>query len=256
MRRSLIALLFLLGAFSAFGTSVAQSPCPSGQSLAFYVMTYTLHGQGCSVGDWTYSNFTYQLVSFPTAGNLADGTLKAEAADIMLTPPALVTQAFGFSSNNFQVFYNENKGVGNTAIYRLGYTIDPYPPIIPGFEVDMDTFTPQGGGVATINTSLCVHQGTPACAETKSFDVIYDSGINGQILKTNFVAFTPTNWLDVTHTITLEALMSGASSEITGLRSQVVQADGTPFPSVPEPGGFVLAGLGLSLVGFLRSRRK
>ena len=257
MRRSFFALLFLLGAFSAFGTSVGVGQCPSGQSLSFYVTTYTLHGDGCTVGDWTYSNFTYQLISFPSAANLAPGTLKAQAADIMLTPPAFVTQAFGFSSDNFQVFYNEAKKVGNTAIYKIGYTIDPYPPIIPGFEVDMDTFTPKGGGKATITTSLCIHQGTPACAENKSFDVVYDSGIDGKIITSNFAGFTPTNWLDVVHEINLEALMSGASSEITGLKSKVVQGDGTPFPPpVPEPGGLILAGIGLASLGLLRLRRK
>lgn len=248
MRFVLVVAVLLAVALGAYGTSIPVGACPTGQSLAYYVNTYTLLGQGCSVGDWTYTNFNYELVSFPSPANQAPGTLKALAADIMLTPPAVVTEAFGFSSSNFAVFYNDAKGVGNTAIYKVSYTIDPFPPIIPGFDVEMDTFTPKGGGKATITTDICVHQDAPGCYETKTFDVVYDSGVNGEIKLKNSVLFTPTNWIDVSHTIKLEALIPGSSSQISGLKSEVVGV-------VPEPGTIALGAIGLGLLALLRLRR-
>ncbi len=150
---------------------------------------------------------------------------------------------------------------GDRVLYLLRYTIDPPPPILPGFELDLFTETPNQPGTATISATICaggllisnqnggcLDIGAPNYQSTPYSLEVFHLGLPaGAIKLKDKVTFDkPVNLIDVQILIDLNAFLGG-DSQIRGI--------GTQTGVVPEPGTWALMGAGLFGLAVLRRRR-
>jgi hypothetical protein len=253
-------VLFSIAAVCALTLVPAKAellPCVQGP-LSSYI------GLTCGLGGGFFGkNFYFEAVDL----NPADPTILATASDILVTPlfatPEDRSIGFGFSSTKFDI-----KGFQHVA-YAFTYLIDPPPPIIPGFDFFMDSFSPVAPGLARITTDICVggefvngfdinlilknqpldENGCESGIEfPNTFRLeVFDNGAPGDKKLFDAARFTElTNVVDVR--IVLEMNAKGASSQIDGFRSVATL--------VPEPGSLALGAAGLLLLGYLRTRNR
>lgn len=221
---------FLLLSFTCFGIPIGAPPdCVLG-ALKEYI---ALGSKGCT------------LSSTPTAVRVSDfgfvtGGLLDES-QIQVTPSA------PRSSGSLRFSADFLAPTGKTFDYLTFFTIDP-PPIIHGFETEMETFTPKDGGKASVTTELCVGAAFSNPAR--------DNSCKGTLLKL-FVFY------DSSGTVPLFQLRDRVNfdkASIVGVRSllsldaQVGTSDIRAYTNtsfiLPEPrtAFLVLAGLGLLLL--------
>lgn len=224
---------------------IFAAPVPScvAGSLADY---QALGVTGCTAGLFTYKDFTFgpELTGdFSISDPLSK---KATAESIFLTPPVGTFGAVGFFSTDFVVFGED------FATYRLHYVIDPPPPIIPGFDLDLFADSPVAPGTAYVFADLCIDKAptiTRRVARSEETPCrpyslnVFDLGDSGKMF--DAVVFDPpTNYIDVKLRIELKA--NGASSQIDGFRAEI---------ATPEPAAFAMLGAGLGALVLLRRRR-
>lgn len=253
MKRILLSLFAGLILCSPYAKSEPIAPCVEGP-LSSYI------GITCGLGGGFFAkDFYFEGVDL----NLADPTLLATADDILVTPQEL-WKGFAFSSTMFSI-----TGFQHVA-YAFNYLIDPPPPIIPGFEFFLDTFTPVAPGYATVTTDVCV-----GGQFLEAFDInlilsngpldengcespirfpntfrlqVFHNGTDRDKKLFDSVRFTEkTNIVDVRTVLELNA--NGASSEIAGFRTRA------GIEETPEPGTIGLGAAGLLLLVYLRKRR-
>jgi hypothetical protein len=227
-----------------------------------------LGGTGCTVGsgDNTLTYFNFFFLPLPIFGPVSN---IATAADVDVTPPPDIDQQFAFSSGLFSV------GEGERIWYILSYTIDPPPDILPGFDLEMDTFTPVAPGRAQITAVVCAGGnfnlfslifGSPSCYPTGNPDVsnfehdpyiltVFHNGnsLPGQIKLSDGIAFSlATNYVNVWMLIDLNGGPEGGggSSQITG-----VSARSVPPQEIPEPGTWAMLGAGVTGLALVRRLR-
>ncbi len=221
MHRRLIQLCLLAAAIAVISTPAFAGPCAAG-SVQFYE---SLLSTGCTAGAFTFKNFVWNSVS---GGN----AVKVDSADVLVAPNVLPTQVgLDFDSTKFSV-------TGVNYIYAtLDYTIDPPPPILDGFSLDMSAFSPVFPGTATVTALVCAGDFlSNGCAGgTTSVLKVQHLGTSSSLFDS--VTFpVPVNLVDVRTTIELYA--NGASSQINGFGQG-------PSVAIPEP-----ASAGLALAGF------
>jgi hypothetical protein len=208
--------------------------CATG-SLATYI---ALGSSGCSISPFVFSSFNFARVG-------TGAGLGINENNITVTPTSDFTTPFTFTSGNFHLTGED------TAIVQINFLIDPPPPIVPGFQLDLFTATPSGGGQAIVDADLCVgglFLGT-ACTGGGTFfslEVFYKSFADGSFTAklSDTVKFEAT-LIDVRETVTL--LANGGIADITGF--------GNKFAPVPEPATIGVIGAGLVVLGLLRRRR-
>jgi hypothetical protein len=238
------AISLALGSTLAFAGPIVIPPaspnCGAGASIG------NLSGGSCPVGNFSYFNF-----GLTVAASVSNGSAVATASDIEVVLPAVAGGSLQFISNKFDV------KAGDRVRYFISYTIDPPPPILPGFDLDLFTETPVAPGQATITANICVggiftfgctDVGAPNFQGLKTLEVFH-LGLPvgpGDVKLKDFIAFAaPVNLIDVRIEIDLDA-RDGGSSQIRGIGT------GT---QVPEPGTWAMMGGGLAMLAFLRRRK-
>jgi len=246
-----LPVLALAGA-TAFGATLE----PSGACLDGQLSTYITPGFSCSFATVMHEGQPYFLtisqVSFATddIGLRQGGTAStfATPAQINVTAPTSLNDTLGFQSDVFAI------GPGQRALYFFQYVIDPPPPVIPGFDIEMLAFSPVAPGSARVTVDVCpdgsfssigclTPQGITPIISTELF---HTGGPSCDVCKGS-LDFDPVSRLSVRITIDLNTL-KGGTSNIDGFRTNVAAA-------IPEPAGWVLGGAGLVLIGLLRRRR-
>lgn len=144
-----LPFICLAGAIAA--SIVKATPvvdCPSA-TLA----VYSTPGFACIIPPtptFTFSNFAFAVVS------VSGGAIALTASEISVTPTYSVVSRgedlldLSFSSSGFKV------GSGQSVEYVLSYEVDPPPPEIPRFNLDMIAGSTPSAGTAQITTRLTV----------------------------------------------------------------------------------------------------
>lgn len=228
------------------------APCAFGTFGSYQALGAT----GCTSGGFTLFNFSFTAV--PLIASPSTSTTKvATLSSVYITPPASLSSALTITSGDFDVQALDR------VLYLFHYTIDPPPPILPGYDLEMFSDTPVSPGQATATASLCaggllagpvcVDLGAPGFVATPYVLTVFHKGLPidpGDVQLSAGVLFpAPTNLIDVSILLDLDA-RAGGSSVITGVGARA------PFLSdeVPEPGAFALVGIGLFGLSLLRRR--
>jgi|GEM_PF-6946173 len=248
-----IALL-AFGSMGASATVLSSSfpTCPSAPLSVYLSSGYEcvfdqVVGPDSLLYDVTVRSVSYTFFDL----NPLDPTAAVSPADIMVTPPTKIGEALGFSSMKFDIKGNQH------VVFDFRYVVDPPPPVFPGFETELDTFTPKGGGTAVLETELCVDGffkgGACSAGGTTSFPIVtlkafYISDPKGGDvfqLKDSVIFPTPARFISVHNILELKA--NGGTSQITGINN-------VAGITVPEPMAALLVGAGLIGLALLRWR--
>lgn len=249
-------------ALVASGLTLWAAPiaCPTGSLQSYLELT---PGVGCSIGD---SGFSYKDFGFTTllVKKTDDNTKVATADSININPPASITDVLEISSGDFDV-----RG-GDRVVYLFQYVIDPPPPIMPGYDIEMFSETPIFPGRAEATAFVCpgitkgsvqytseglieaVQCGGPGEPFTLPLilDVFHNGLPTGNKLFDSGLFNNPTNQMAVWIMLDLDASNPDengnfGSSKISGIGAGVV----------PEPGSFALLAAGFSALAWFRRRR-
>ncbi|MFN7923682.1 MAG: hypothetical protein U0Q16_26505 [Bryobacteraceae bacterium] len=233
MMRHLLAIpaVSLLTSLASAATIV--TPCSQLETFAAMQQA-----QVCAVGDFTAKDFAF---SGPV------GVPGALTASSVFPSPGVSAGKVSFGiQGNFQ-------GVlpSGATVYTLGYTIDPPPEILDGFEASLSfdnffAFDPSPGSPialadpgVTVTFAICAGGSLgPACPD---FHQLVLTSVN----PTGLIVFgRPTNFVNVSELITIDpgASFSGTSADVTALT-------GIPEPSI---GGLLVVGIALLTGGKLR----
>jgi hypothetical protein len=109
---------------------------------------YASYGsEGCLAGQFTIKNVAWNSLA-PTASH--PERVLVSASDVFITPILTGGKVgVGFRSEKFFA------GSGQTITGFLDYLIDPPPPILDDFSLSMATTTPENGGTAIFNATVC-----------------------------------------------------------------------------------------------------
>ncbi len=177
---------------------------------------------------FTAKDFSFSATNVDPNTGLSTGAPVATPAQITVTPAPLLGQPFRFESPLFDI------GPFQYVKYVFGFTIDPAPPIIPGFEGELFTDTPVFPGNATLNFHLCRGSkwfpnsfcpGGPN--DIYSFNLFHSGNPSGNVLTGGVTFDTPTNVVGVIAELVLDT-RQGGTSQITGIGA------GGASP-IPEP---------------------
>jgi len=212
-------LALTLSAFLILTFRLSASACVAGATLASYE---ALGVTGCTIGPQTVDDFTFSVVSS------GGGAIPLADTDITVTP-AFGAGSFGvqFASTGFLV-----TGTGFVD-YLIGYTWDSIPIHGMGDVLDPGSVEISSDGCVGFAFSGSSCSGTPVNVSVNP----------GQ--PTDFVAFSATAVLGIRDNISLNAM--GGTASFNGIENDAYVT--------PEPGSFVLAGLGLTMLAARLRRR-
>lgn len=187
---------------------------------------------GCMVGGTlTFMSFGFSLV------NASAGPTLATSDDVNVTP-VTSTNEYGlkYASSKFRVTS------GQFAQYLLTFTVDPLPPIIHGWSLDMDVdsefgvsslsrvASPTAPGVASVTSLECIGLAFvgSVCNTSTVTNMVSHNGVTPMLMDVK--QFGPTNIVGDRTTITLDAT-GGGTANFTSL---------SEFAQTPEPANGML----------------
>lgn len=245
--------LGMTASLAAFGGTLLEVPSTTPCASSSLSSLVALGSDGCSIGEFTFFNFSFLRIATLQPNSQS---LLANASDITVNFPNKAQDSLEFLSTKFDV------KAGDRVQYLIGYTLDPPPPILPGFELDLFTDTPVAPGLATVTANICVggifffnspnqclDVGAPGYVGTPYTAQVFHLGSTkvGSIkLKDQIFFDSPTNLIDVRILIDLDARLGG-SSQVRGI--------GSGASPIPEPATYALVGAGLLAAAFLSRRR-
>ena len=262
----------LTGGLSAGIVALDPVTCESGSLQSYLDLP---PGLGCSVDGFNFKNFAFNVRFLDAEGNTVEGPVNpgthvATPGAIHITSPATLFSSLDFTSPDFLVLG------GDRVVYDFLFSIDPRPPIMPGYAMTMDTLTPVFPGRAQATAFVCPDS-TSLASQTSSegpdnglttsatcqssteteepatalvLHVFHNGLSEGNQLSDSGLFATPTNMMAILIELELDASQRDSegnfgSSEITGVGGQVT----------PEPGTIAMLGAGLAALALLRRRR-
>jgi len=247
---AVLTLVFL--ASSAQAATKSFPLCPV-LPLSHYLQSATYE---CEFGEllrvegnpfrFTVKDFSFSATDVNPSTGLPTGAPIATSDQILVTPAALLGEPFRFESPLFDI------GPFQYVKYLFGFTVDPAPPIIPGFEAQLFTETPVFPGNATLTFQLCrgskwmEGQSCPGGADDIYTLELFHTGLPaGNVLNQAVVFASPTNIVGVLAELVLDTRQGGTS--------QIAGFGGGASTHLPEPSTLLLCAAGLVAL-ILRSR--
>jgi hypothetical protein len=262
--RSLLLAIPFGGLAFAGGLTPGNVPCTSGAAAATWI-TQTSYNFGTNTGGcaWTGTDFSIYFFNFTVLNAPSNPSSSvADVNNVFVTLGSQLTDGLQVNSNAFNVVS------GDYARYQFDYWIDPPPPIMPGFDLDLLTETPVGGASAKVTAFACTAinslntfvnsvNGVPGGCQNNTTGglytgtVFYNSQVSGPPISTLSSSITfnqPVNFINVRLILELDA-RNGGTSQISGLGL-------APQVVIPEPSSIALMASGLGGLLFLARRRR
>jgi hypothetical protein len=230
MKKVLMLITVLLG-LSSFGWAGACGPST--------LSIYDTPGFSCTIGDKTFSHFTYSGTSALT---------NAISATTVRVVPNATLGASGFMFiAPWSIFQNE----AQDSFIGFNVTVHPGGHSIIGASLGQWGSGSSGTGIASIDETLCLGDTfADGCAHGLALSLNTEHDAISHKM-TGFINFAPVTVIGVTKDLSVVGGPSGVA-RLSGLQERFFETPGT----VPEPASLILFGSGLlALGGFVRRRQ-